>query len=275
MIALRSVHAGRPRDGLFRSFPGGLGELVAALVASLPPDTLQLSASVRSVERSPSGRYRVVLHTGHSADFDSVIVAVPAFVVAQILAPVDTRLAALAGEVRYASSASVALGYRREAVAHPLNGSGFVVPLVEHDVRLTAASWMSSKWAGRAPAGTVLLRAFLGGARHADLLDQNDEGLQRLAHSELSRLLGITGDPILARLHRWTRANAQHEVGHLARMAEIERRTSELAGLFVTGSGFRGTGITDCIADGRRVAMQAATYLRSSAAMGRASDPSR
>ena len=56
-------------------------------------------------------------------------------------------------------------------------------------------------------------------------------------------------------MYRWERANAQHEVGHLARLAAIDRALARHPGLFVTGSGFRGVGIPDCVADGRATAV--------------------
>jgi oxygen-dependent protoporphyrinogen oxidase len=60
---------------------------------------------------------------------------------------------------------------------------------------------------------------------------------------------------------RWKNANAQHEVGHLERVAAIDRAVSRHPGLYVTGSGFRGTGIPDCVADGRATAAQVASFL--------------
>ena len=83
------------------------------------------------------------------------------------------------------------------------------------------------------------------------------------ALTALTPLLGITAPPLLSRVYRWERANAQHEVGHLARMAAIEHALARHAGLYVTGSGFRGTGIPDCIADGRSIARAAAGKLKS------------
>ena len=77
----------------------------------------------------------------------------------------------------------------------------------------------------------------------------------------LRPLLGITGEPLLARVYRFDRANAQHEVGHLARLEAIEGALARHGGLFVTGSGFRGTGIPDCVADGRRTAASVAAWL--------------
>ena len=77
----------------------------------------------------------------------------------------------------------------------------------------------------------------------------------------LGPLLGISGAPLFTRIFRWNRANAQHEVGHLDRVAAIDRAVARHPGVYVTGSGFRGTGIPDCVADGRATASQVAQYL--------------
>jgi oxygen-dependent protoporphyrinogen oxidase len=81
------------------------------------------------------------------------------------------------------------------------------------------------------------------------------------AQRELAELLTISGSPLFARLYRWTRQSPQYEVGHLQRIAQIERRLTTIPGLFVTGSGFRAIGIPDCISDGRATAARAADYV--------------
>ncbi len=78
----------------------------------------------------------------------------------------------------------------------------------------------------------------------------------------LTPLLGIRGQALFSRVYRWERANAQHEVGHLARMAVIDRTLARHPGLYLTGSGFRGVGIPDCIADARATAIAVAASLR-------------
>ncbi len=93
---------------------------------------------------------------------------------------------------------------------------------------------------------------------------RDDEDLSGAAESDLASLLHITGRPSIARLHRWTRANAQHEVGHLDLVAAMEQRLAARPGLFVTGSGFRGVGVPDCVADGRATGGQVAEWLRRS-----------
>ena len=163
-------------------------------------------------------------------------------------------------EIPYTSIATVALAFARSAVAHPLTGSGFVVPRAERSPIL-AATWLSSKWPDRAPEGHALLRTFIGGARDPGAVEKSDEELVRLALAALTPILGIRGAPLFTRVYRWRRANAQHEVGHLDRMAAIDRALARQPGLFVTGSGFRGVGIPDCVADARATARRVAESI--------------
>jgi oxygen-dependent protoporphyrinogen oxidase len=190
-----------------------------------------------------------------------VVIASPARAAARLLAPMDDRAAALCAEVPYVSTASVALAWPRGAVRHPLAGSGFVVGRRHNALRMTACTWVSSKWSGRAPAGAVLLRAFVGGAHDPEAVDLPDDRLVDLAAREVAGVLGIEGPPMLARVHRWREAGAQHNVGQIARVAEIESRLARHPGLFVAGSGFRSVGIPDCIADGRAAAAAACTNI--------------
>jgi oxygen-dependent protoporphyrinogen oxidase len=191
----------------------------------------------------------------------SVILAAPAHATARLLSNLDGRLADLCGGVPYVSAGTVVLAYRSGAVTHPLEGTGFVVPPGDSGCRITAATWVSSKWPDRAPPGHALLRAYVGGALDQDVLAREDRDIATLAHVNLASIIGLTERPDWSRVFRWDHANPQYEVGHLDRIAAIDRRLGEIPGLFVTGSGFRGTGIPDCVADARAVASRAASTL--------------
>jgi protoporphyrinogen/coproporphyrinogen III oxidase len=127
---------------------------------------------------------------------------------------------------------------------------------------LTACTWVSSKWAGRAPHGCVLLRGFLGSATDPSAVDLSDDELTDIVVRELSTVLGLSGAPLFARVHRWRDAGAQHTVGHVQRIARLEARLAHHPGLFVAGSGFRAVGIPDCVTDGRSAASAAAEFVR-------------
>lgn len=257
---LRSFRAMRMTpspQGAFLSLPGGVGELVEALTGALRPGTVQLSARVTELRRGAG--YTVDSSAG-SVQARAVVLAAPAYVTAELVRGLDTVLAAGCESVPYASTATVAFGYRAAQVAHPMRGSGFVVPKAERRA-LLAGTWVTSKWPGRAPDGHVLLRGFLGGGRDPHRLDDSDDRLVAQARAELTELLGISGEPLFTRLFRWSRQSPQYEVGHLDRLASIQSRLPAIPGLFVTGSGLRGVGIPDSVADARATAAQVAAFL--------------
>src|SRR5436853_870086 len=244
-------------QGAFVSLPGGIAELVDALVRAIPSGAVVTGARVTDLRHA--GTY--TLDTSHGGvQARAVILALPAYAAGGILRAVHAGLAALCGDIPYASTATVAFGYRREQIDHPMRGSGFVVPRVEQSP-LLAATWVTSKWPHRAPDGHALLRAFLGGGRDPHRLDQPDNELIDLARDGLADVMGISGAPLFSRLYRWTRQSPQYEVGHLERLAAIEDHLARVPGLFVTGSGFRSIGIPDCIADAREKAARAAAFV--------------
>jgi oxygen-dependent protoporphyrinogen oxidase len=257
--AFRQLRQPKSSNGAFMSLPGGLEEIVEALRRVLPAPAISLGTPVRTIEPAEPG-YHVTFESGGRVSSRAVVVCAPAFSAASMLRALDAGVASSCEAIPYASSATVTLGYDRRQVRHPLLGAGFVVPRVE-GTTIMAGSWISSKWRHRAPEGRVLIRAFIGGARDPRAMDRSDEELVQAAEREQAALLGITGPPLFVRLHRWTRANAQHEVGHLDRLAVLEQRLSAWPGLFVTGSGFRGVGVPDCVDDGRRTGAQVAGWL--------------
>ncbi len=145
---------------------------------------------------------------------------------------------------------------------HPLSGSGFIVPRADRRF-LMAGTWVSSKWPHRAPDGHVLLRGFAGGIGAEDALALPDAAIIERAADELRARLDISGSPALTRIFRWPDATPQHEVHHHRWLQAIEARLATLPGLFVTGSSYRGTGIPDCVADGRSVGVQTDAWLTS------------
>jgi oxygen-dependent protoporphyrinogen oxidase len=86
--------------------------------------------------------------------------------------------------------------------------------------------------------------------------------LLKLVSDELRAVLGITAKPLLHRVFRWPRAMPQYTLGHLDRLAVVERRLNQHPGLYVAGNGYRGIGIPDCIASGEAAATRALTFIK-------------
>lgn len=248
------------RYGLFASLTGGMGELVGALAGRLA-DAVRVKNRVAGLARL-GGRWRVNLADGGALEAEGVILTPEAHAAARIVADLDPELARDLARIPYASSATATLGYRREAVAHPLDGFGFVVPRGERRPIL-AATFSSVKYPGRAPERHVLIRAFLGGALQEGVLALDDEALAATAEAELAALLGVTGRPELARVHRHPAAMPQYRVGHLELVARIEERLARHPGLALAGSAYRGVGIADTIHSGETAASRLLTALGS------------
>jgi protoporphyrinogen/coproporphyrinogen III oxidase len=254
--AFRQAHSTAPSSGVFRSLTRGMSELVTAIEGRLPAGAVVCNAPATSLSRD-GDNWRVTAGA-HTVTAQSVILAVPASAAARLLAPIDARAASLCDEVPYVSSVSIALAWPRAAVRHPLGGSGFVVARRHNALRITACTWVSSKWSGRAPEGSVLLRAFVGGAHDPGAVDLADDALVAIASADVGRVLGIRDPPVLSRVQRWRHAGAQHHVGQMARVSAIEAALRAYPGLVVAGSGFRSVGIPDCIADARAAAQRIA-----------------
>jgi oxygen-dependent protoporphyrinogen oxidase len=250
------------RYGMFTAPRGGMAEIVEALVARLPAGTVRCDAPLTRLERLPGGRWALGVggSAGEGTTADAVILATPAPATARLLAGVDPGLSALVGRIESTGCAVVSLGYRREQVAHPLDGFGFVVPLVERR-SILSGSFASCKFPGRSSEGFVLIRAFLGGASRPDLLERPDDDLIETAHGELARLLGIGGGPLLRQLDRWPEVMPQYHVGHLDLVRSIEERAAELPGLALAGNAYRGVGVPQCIRSGEQAAERTAALL--------------
>jgi oxygen-dependent protoporphyrinogen oxidase len=240
------------RWSLFVTFVRGMSELIDALASRLPPDAVRVKQRVSGLERR-DGRWRVGLTDGGALDVDRVIVATEAHGAARLIRYVDPRLAALVGEIPYASSATVSLAYRRSDVPHPLDGFGFVVPRTEGRA-LLACTFSSVKYPGRAPAGCALLRAFVGGALGSATLEGDDAAIARLARADLTDALGIVAEPVLTRVHRHPASMPQYALGHLTRVEAIEHGARALPGLALAGGAYRGVGIADCVHSGETAA---------------------
>ena len=246
------------RYSLFLSFDRGTQVLVDALTRT-NIDT-RLNTRVEALRRDgPS--WTLITNTGERIEADAVCLALPAYTAAALLTETSNSLAQKLKQIKYASTATINFAYRRATVTHPLNGFGFVVPFTEKR-SVIACTFSSVKFAGRAPDGHVLLRAFAGGALQPEVFALDESELIRRVETDLRELLGISEAPLFVELAKWERSMPQYEVGHLDRVNEIEKLVAALPGLQLAGNAYRGAGIPDCIRSGQSAAESLAADLR-------------
>jgi oxygen-dependent protoporphyrinogen oxidase len=181
------------------------------------------------------------------------VIATPSYAASELLKEVDGELTEKLLSIPYVSTATVSIAYKKAEVKHPLNGFGFVVPKTERR-RIMAATWTSVKWAHRAPEDMVLIRCFLGGAKQGELVFLTDEEMTRVVREELKDIMGIDAEPVITRIYRWKDAMPQYTIGHDERVAEIEELTEKHPGLYLTGSAYRGIGISDTVREAEETA---------------------
>jgi len=261
LAAWKREDAAAARPELF-SLSGGLQTLVDAAAARLPAGTLRRGVAVKSLVRDDStGGFRATTSDGATWLADAAILACPAHAAAGIVEDLDPTLARELASLDYASCASVSRAYRRDAIDRPPAGFGFFVPRAE-PLPFVACNVVSNKFPERAPRNCVFLRAFVGGAGGAELLEADDEVLADTVHAGLARLFGLHHRPVFMRVCRYSRAMPQPEVGEADRRERLDARLSAHPGLFVAGGGRGAIGLPDSIASGLLAGSSALGHAR-------------
>ncbi|HET7442943.1 MAG TPA: protoporphyrinogen oxidase [Terriglobales bacterium] len=259
MLAARkkmpTVSNARP---LFTSLKEGMQQMVDALLARLPRAPLLVNTAVNSVTPRPDGW--AVSAGSRSDHFDALILAVPASAAATLLSAASPELSAELGGIAYSSSVTVNLGYDETVRSSLPPGFGFLVPRSE-DKRMLAATFVHNIFPHRAPPDRALLRCFLGGATDEKVLEVTEQEILSIVQTELRQIIGLSAEPLFARVSKWRKSMAQYGVGHLERLQRIERLRQSLPSLALAGNAYRGIGVPDCVRSGSDAALQCLNFF--------------
>ena len=233
------------------SFRRGMATLVESLETDLG-DRLRGRSAARGLTRRGS-RWRIELEGGETIEAEHVALALPAPAAAGLIGAVVPDLARALETIPYAGLAVVALAYRAEDLARPLDGYGYLVTRAE-GIATLGVVWESSLFEERAPAGHVLVRAMVGGPRRPEAADLSEVELVALAERELQPALGPRVPPRRSWVFRWPRAIAQYTAGHLERVADARARATRLGGLWLCGTSYDGVSFGSAVTSGRDLA---------------------
>jgi len=238
-------HAG-PKMTYFMSFKNGMQALPQACAEHIGKDSVRLNAAVKAVEPKGKG-YSVILENGESLEADHVMFASASYDSLEMVKGFDASLAAKMGVIQWSSSATVSIVFKKEDVRVPLRGFGFIVPRVEGR-RINAATYSSIKWSYRAPDDTIMVRVFVGGGHHEELVHElDDAGMVRMVLEELDTVLGLKANALFSKVYRWYKGMPKYTVGHLEQIAVLDRMLATHPGLHLIGCSYKGIGIGDCV----------------------------
>lgn len=225
----------------------GMSSWIEALASHLTGDCIRLNTPVTRIEQQADKGWMISAGINETIRADGLILATPAKVTAALLGSVDQQASNLIGSIPYASSAVVAMIVDRQTIQGRLDGFGLVVPSCENRQAL-AVSFTSNKYPGRTPDDQVLLRVFLGGSLHPEVLQLNDDQLRQIAIEEVSEILKWNGQGLKwSAVIRWNEAMPQYLVGHVEKVKQIEQRLESLGHIQVCGAAYNGVGIPQCI----------------------------
>lgn len=239
---------GKPKRTFFSSFRGGMQQLTDAMADAIGRDHIITGVKVDRLERSGDG-WRITLSDGRTMDGDAVVIATEGWAAEQLVTSVAPIAADNLAGIPHSSSATVSLGFDSEEIGFSLDAFGVLCPQAEKR-SLMAATYSSTKWPGRAPAGKTLMRGFVGGPHNQEIVDKSDEELIDIVTRELREILGLTAKPVFARVYRWKGGMPQYTLGHLDRVAIIQSDMETIPGLALAGGSYTGVGLPNCAESG-------------------------
>jgi oxygen-dependent protoporphyrinogen oxidase len=244
---------------VFTTLASGLSTLVAGLLKTLPPASLQLSSPVLKLDIQPGGWAVETANGGER--FDRVLLATSLDTTRRLLASLSSKEAQRAATLLPTDAASglvVAFGYGTQADPTPTipDGFGLLVaagPQKHHS--LLACTFLHQKFPGRTPEGGTLLRAFFASSAADELSRRSDTEIAAIARNQLTALLGpLPEHADVTIVRRWPRSLPQYEVGHVTRMTQFDLCLSDLQGIAVAGNALRGVGLPDLVRDATKAA---------------------
>ncbi|MFT3782436.1 MAG: protoporphyrinogen oxidase [Nibricoccus sp.] len=243
------------------SFRHGLQSLVNALAHRLRPGSIVLNATVENIRTALGAPWRVTWTQNdarQTEEFGAVVLALPAEALAKITFDSDARRPlAVLGEVLHPPLASLFLGFRREQIAHPLDGYGVLIPAVEKRGVL-GVLFSSTLFPNRAPTGHVALTVMAGGSLHPEISRSSETDVRSSILAELRQLLGITGEPVFFRHNHWPRSIPQYELGYERFKDAIETCEQSYGGLYIGGQARNGISLQSCLRAGLTLGEKAA-----------------
>lgn len=261
LYALEQSHGGLIRGGLAKmraarrgqspqfekrilSFQDGLAELPERL-AELLGDALLRNVDIRWIRRDANAW---CVHWGGTEHrYDRLIVTTPAHALGKL--PFEDGLSRdldTLATIDYPPVSVLSLAFKRERVAHPLDGFGMLVPECEGRAIL-GVLFPSSIFPKRAPDGEVMLTVFIGGERQPKYAQADTAALMQTVMPEIQSMLGVSGEPTFVHHKHWARAIPQYKLGYGSLLEVMKQIEANHPGLQLAGNYRDGISLSYCI----------------------------
>jgi oxygen-dependent protoporphyrinogen oxidase len=221
------------------SFAGGMQRLPDKLADLLGEDRFRFDCAVTGLQREATGW--LVTTSNESYKAANVVLALPlnqSLALLNGLAPNNFQR-----KLPEAWINTVVFGFKGASLPP---GFGFLSP--EREKRFTLGTLFSSNmFPNRAPQGHIVFETLIGGRRHPERLDYDDDSLIRQALDDVRGLLDLPSEPVYTKVLRPDGGIPQLEKGYTTLLRQRNEIVSSNPGLFVCGFGWEGIGLNDMI----------------------------
>ena len=228
---------------------GGLERLAEALVKAIGKEQITLSASEVKIQpqdkqwlityRTPEGEQSLIAN--------KVVTTCGAYALPDLLPFIPKEDIGQISNLHYAPIIQASVGFHNTRGLQ-FGAFGGLVPSKEKKDVL-GILFPSACFVGRSPEEGALFSFFIGGVRHADMLDWSDEKLKDMILKNIHSMLKFPADaqPDLIKIHRHQKAIPQYEKSSEARFKMIEELQTRYPGLILAGNIKGGIGMADRI----------------------------
>jgi protoporphyrinogen/coproporphyrinogen III oxidase len=263
----RPVNSNIPqtKPGELGSFKQGLKALPEAIAGQLG-DRLKLNWHLTRLQPTERQTYIAEFSTPdgqQQVEARTVVLTTPAYITAELLAPLQPEVSSALQTFTYPTVASVVLAYPVSDLKGKLAGFGNLIPRGQ-GIRTLGTIWTSSLFPDRAPAGWQTLTSYIGGATDSAIGNLEPEQIVGEVHRDLSRILlkpEATQPKVLA-VKLWKRAIPQYNLGHIQGLKQVENGLKSLPGLYLCSNYVGGIALGDCVRRGFESAIEVSEYLQ-------------
>jgi len=249
----------KPSKGMFLTLKGGVQQLATTIVEKTPEVEWLFSNQVTKVDHKDG--WNIHLQSGEVHQADVLCSALPAATTAAIVREVAPELAEDLESIPTKSILTVNMSFRPDEIGPLPQGSGFVCA-EEDNVVVTGCSFSTQKFEGLSGNDRVLIRAFVGNKGSKQYENAPDEQIVAAVLDNLKEVLKIKNAPSSFHVARYQSTMPQYLIGHMEKIARLERRSAQLPGLFLAGNSYRGAGVSACVQQGRATAERISILMK-------------
>jgi oxygen-dependent protoporphyrinogen oxidase len=231
------------------SFRSGMHSLPQAIADNLPSASLKLEARISLIEANANGwSITWIDQEGREQrkDYRNIVITTPPHKLSDLPLPEELHQELQPiFKIESPPVTSLTLGFKREDVAHPLDGFGMLIKQSEKSP-LLGVLFSSSMFDGRAPDGHVTLTCMMGGSINPHYADNDDQ----VVLDELRKLLGVTGEPTFRHQTSWPHAIPQYSLNYQDKLDTLDACEQSHPGLHLAGNYRNGISVIDCMLNG-------------------------